>query len=172
MITIRIASIADAELIAEMSRATFYDSFAAQNTKENMDKFLGEQFTRETLMKEVGGPDNIFLLAYHHDKPAGYVRIRENNNPPSLGTNSAIEIARIYAVAWAIGLGIGSALMKECIQIGKEKGVECLWLGVWEHNQRAINFYKKWEFEKFDEHDFILGDDVQTDWLMRKNLYS
>ena len=98
MITIRIAGVDDAELIAEMSRKTFYDSFAAFNTKENMDKFLNEQFTKEALMKEVETENNIFLLAYDDNTPVGYVRMRENNIPPHLGTNQAIEIARIYAV--------------------------------------------------------------------------
>ncbi len=168
MITIRTATTADAELIADMSRQTFYDSFAAQNTKEDMDKFMNEQFTKEALIKEVGAERNIFLLAYEEDKPVGYTRLRENNNPPELGTNQAIEIARIYALQ--PGKGVGSILMKKCIDIAKEKKYGTLWLGVWEHNPGAIAFYTRWGFEKFSEHDFILGNDVQKDWLMKKTI--
>jgi len=168
MITLRKASIDDAELIADLSRKTFYDSFAAYNTKENMDKFLNEQFTKDDLMKEVSTENNIFLLAYNGSTPVGYVRLRENNIPPSLGTNRAIEIARIYAVRDSIGKGVGTAMMRKCIDIALEKNYHTTWLGVWEHNQRAIDFYKRWGFEKFDEHDFILGNDVQKDWLMKK----
>src|SRR4249919_115343 len=98
MITIRIATISEAELIADMSRQTFYDSFAAFNSKEDMDKFLNEQFTREALINEVATVNNIFLLAYDDNEPVGYARMRENNIPPSLGTDRAVEIARIYAV--------------------------------------------------------------------------
>src|SRR5262245_37641170 len=98
MITIRLANTDDAELIADLSRKTFYDSFASFNTKENMNKFLGEQFTKDALMREVSARNNIFLLAYNENVPVGYVRLRENNIPPSLGTDRAIEIARIYAV--------------------------------------------------------------------------
>ncbi len=170
MITIRLASKQDAELIADMSRQTFYETFAAVNTKENMDKFMDEQFTREALIKEVGAPGNIFLLALEGDQPVGYARIRENNNPPSLGTHNAIEIARIYAATKAIGKGVGKALMQKAIDIAKEGEREFAWLGVWEKNQRAIDFYTKWGFEKFDEHDFILGDDRQIDWLMKKKI--
>jgi ribosomal protein S18 acetylase RimI-like enzyme len=170
MITIHIATKHDAELIADMSRQTFYETFAADNTKEDIDKFMNEQFTKEMIMQEVGAENNIFLLAYDAEHPVGYARIRENNNPPSLGTSNAIEIARIYAATNAIGKGIGKALMQKCIEIAKVGNRQLVWLGVWEKNQRAIEFYKKWGFEKFAEHDFILGNDVQKDWLMKKNI--
>ena len=170
MINVRIANIKDAELIADMSRQTFYDSFAKDNTRENMDKFMNEQFTREGLIKEVGAERNTFLLAYDNDEPVGYARLRENNIPPQLNTDRAIEIARIYAVQTAIGKGVGKALMQKSIDIAKEKKHTTLWLGVWEHNQRAINFYLHWGFEKFADHAFILGDDIQNDWLMKRNV--
>lgn len=168
MITIRVATTEDAELVADISRQTFYDSFAAQNTKEDIDKFMNEQFTKEALMKEVGTERNIFLLAYDADEPVGYVRMRENNNPPDLGTDRAIEIARIYAMQ--PGKGVGSLLMQKCIDTAKEKNHSTIWLGVWEHNQGAIDFYTRWGFEKFSEHDFILGNDVQKDWLMKRTV--
>jgi ribosomal protein S18 acetylase RimI-like enzyme len=170
MITVRTATKQDAELIADISRQTFYDTFAAYNKKEDMDKFMNEQFTRDALIEEVKAKDNIFLLALDAHKPVGYARIRENNNPPSLGSINAIEIARIYAVTGAIGKGIGKALMQNCIDIASAGKREFAWLGVWERNQRAIDFYTRWGFEKFAEHDFILGTDVQKDWLMKKRL--
>lgn len=168
MITIRLATTSDAALIADMSRQTFYDSFAADNKKENIDKFLNEQFTREALMQEVGAERNIFLLAYDEETPVGYARLRENNNPPELGILHTIEIARIYAIRSAIGKGVGKALMQKCIDIARQKKAGTIWLGVWEHNQRAIDFYTRWGFEKFADHDFVLGDEVQKDWLMKR----
>lgn len=170
MLNIKMATNADAELIADMSRKTFYETFVSQNTKENMDKFMNESFTKEALMKEVGEPGNIFLLAYDEKEPAGYVRMRENNNPPELGNRNSIEIARIYAATNAIGKGVGKTLMQKCIELAREKKKEVLWLGVWEKNNRAIDFYIKWGFEKFSTHIFMLGDDPQTDWLMKKEL--
>jgi ribosomal protein S18 acetylase RimI-like enzyme len=170
MLNIKMATNADAELIADMSRQTFYETFVSQNTKENMDKFMNESFTKEALMKEVGEPGNIFLLAYDEKEPAGYVRMRENNNPPELGNRNSIEIARIYAATNTIGKGVGKTLMQKCIEIAQEKKKDVLWLGVWEKNNRAIDFYIKWGFEKFSTHIFMLGDDPQTDWLMKKEL--
>ena len=170
MITIRIATVNDAELIADISRRTFLDTFASQNTKENVDKFMKETFSKEVLMKEVGTAGNIFLLAYDGKEPVGYVRMLENNNPPDLGSIDAIEIARIYVTINSIGKGVGKALMQKCIEIATEKNVTAVWLGVWEENHRAIDFYTQWGFEKFSTHIFILGDDPQTDWLMKKTL--
>lgn len=135
-----------------------------------MDKFMNEQFTREKLMAEVGDPQNIFLLAEEGENVLGYAKLRNGEKRVEFGDKSTIEIARIYAVQSAIGKGVGKLLMEACLQKAEEMKREIIWLGVWEKNERAISFYKKFGFEKFAEHDFLLGDDVQTDWLMFKNV--
>lgn len=167
-ITIRRANSDDASMIADISRLTFYETFAAANTPENMEKFMNEQFTKEKLMAEVGTPENIFLIAYLGDEVAGYLRLREGDNPKGLNGDPSLEIVRIYAMPDKIGKGVGKKLMEASIDIAKEKGKKALWLGVWENNQRAIDFYTKWGFQKFSEHAFMLGNEIQTDWLMKK----
>ncbi len=81
-----------------------------------------------------------------------------------------MEISRIYCTQQVIGKGVGKSMMQECIKIAQSMGMDCIWLGVWEHNSKAIEFYKKFGFEKFSEHEFVLGNDLQNDWLMKKNL--
>ncbi len=164
---IKEASIDDAELIADMSRETFYETFIADNSKEDMDKFMTEQFTREALIQEVGATGNIFFLAYVDDKPAGYARLR---NKESHELPNSIEIARLYAATNMIGKGVGKALMEACIATATRLNKKLIWLGVWEKNERAIRFYLKFGFEKFSEHDFLLGNDLQRDWMMKKEL--
>lgn len=168
-IIVKEATAADAALVADLSRQTFYDAFAGDNTKENMDKFMNEQFTREGLMKEVGAAGSIFFLAYEGDEVLGYARMREATDP-LLTDEPAIEIARIYAVQKSIGKGVGSALMQQCIARAKENKARVIWLGVWEKNYKAIAFYTKWGFEKFGDHVFMVGNDAQTDWLMKKTV--
>ncbi|WP_121352960.1 GNAT family N-acetyltransferase [Flavisolibacter nicotianae] len=168
--TLRYATRNDAELIADISRQTFYDTFAADNTEEDMAKFLDEQFTRGKLMMEVGSPENSFLLAYSGEDVAGYIKLREGKKLKALEGKQALEIARIYVVKEFIGKGVGKLLMQTALDIARQKEKDVVWLGVWERNQRAIAFYTSWGFEKFDECDFLLGDDLQTDWLMRKDL--
>lgn len=167
-IIIQPATSKDAGLIADLSRKTFYDTFAPHNTKEDMDLFMNEQFSKDRLMAQVKWPGNLFYLAYVDQELAGYVRMLEGPNPPGLGKVSAIEIARIYALSTVIGKGIGSALMQHCLEVAAARKKKMIWLGVWEKNQRAIDFYIKWGFEKFGQHEFVLGKDVQTDWLMKR----
>ena len=169
-ITIRSATEKDAELIADLSRQTFYETFAADNTKANMDKFMNEQFTREKLIDEVRQPWHIFFIAFVDGEPVGYAKLRDGSVPPALLGRSCIEIARIYSVKKMIGRGVGKKIMQTCIDIGLEKRKEILWLGVWEKNKTAIDFYTRWGFQKLGEQKFLLGDDLQTDWLMKKEL--
>ena len=167
-VTTHFAGEKDAELLADLSRQTFYNTFAPQNTKENMDKFMNEQFTKEALMKEMDSKENIFLLARVENEIAGYAKLREGKIRPEFGGVSSIEIARIYAINKMIGKGVGSALMQKCIEIALEKNKRLVWLGVWKENIAAIDFYKRWGFEIFGEQDFLLGNDLQKDWLMKK----
>lgn len=169
-LSIRYATKIDAAMIADISRQTFYETFAADNTKEDMDKFLNEQFTKGKLMLEVGARENTFLLAYAEDNVAGYVKLREGKVLGRLDAKSSIEVARIYVMKDFIGRGVGAMLMNACIEIAKEQKKKTMWLGVWEKNERAIRFYTRYGFEKFGECDFLLGNDIQRDWLMKKNL--
>jgi diamine N-acetyltransferase len=170
VLSIRPGTNEDAEQIADFSRHTFYESFASQNRPEDMDKFLREQFTKESLMAEVGTDENIFLLAYLNEQLVGYVNLRKSPSPVELKPFRTIEIARLYTLQQMIGKGVGKALMQKAIDTAQHNSIEVIWLGVWEHNQRAINFYTRFGFSKFGEHDFVLGNDHQCDWLMKKKI--
>ena len=162
------ASASDADLIADLSRQAFYEAFAAQNSAENMDKFMREQFSHGQLVQEVYHPSNIFLLASQGKETVGYAKMRTSPMPDALSGLNGIEIARIYALQKVIGQGVGKALMQACLDIALDQRRELVWLGVWEHNAQAIGFYSKWGFKKFGEHTFMLGNDPQTDWLMQR----
>jgi diamine N-acetyltransferase len=169
-LSIRHATEEDAWLIADISHQTFYETFASGNSPENMHKFLKEQFTKGRLVLEVGRPENTFLLAYNGAEVAGYAKLREFRAPASLRRVPALEIARLYAMTSMIGKGVGSLLMQTSLDIARQKGKQVVWLGVWEQNHRAIDFYTRWGFEKFDETDFLLGDELQRDWLMKREV--
>ena len=169
-ITVRLATNDDAETIADISRKTFYDTFAPFNTPEDMDLFMREQFTKESLMEEVKYPSNLFYLAYDGDQLAGYVKLREHKFSRDPDIRNSLEIARIYSTINMLGKGVGKKLMQLTIDLAVEKKKKMIWLAVWEKNQRAINFYTKWGFKIFDRQVFLLGTDVQNDWVMRKTL--
>jgi ribosomal protein S18 acetylase RimI-like enzyme len=170
MIQIKTAGVEDAPLIVELSRRTFYDTFAQFNTAENMRIFQEEQFPREKQLAEVGAPGRIFLLAYADGEAVGYASMREAEPPQGLRDERALEIVQLYSDGKMIGKGVGSALMEACLDVARRQGKDWVWLGVWEQNQRAIAFYRKWGFERFGEHVFFVGLDAQTDWWMKKKL--
>ena len=169
-IEIRIASYEDAETIADLSRSTFYDTFSEQNSSRNMELFLKEQFTHTRLVSEVGAKGNTFFLAYLGGTLAGYVKLREGEAPKQFTGQKTLEIARIYVVKSCIGKGVGHQLMQVSLETGRERKLDMAWLAVWEHNTRAFNFYSQWGFEIFGTQVFLLGYDLQKDWLMKKSL--
>lgn len=169
-IKIRQANETDAALIASLSRETFYDTFAEHNTPEDMELFMEQQFSTPELMNEVVDSSNLFFLAFHEDEPAGYIKLKPSGHTDLIDTGKAIEISRVYARKSMIGKGVGKAMMMYAVQYASINHYKTIWLGVWEHNKRAIDFYRSFGFQKFSEHDFILGKDVQRDWLMRKEV--
>jgi ribosomal protein S18 acetylase RimI-like enzyme len=169
-ITIRKASLQDCIPLAVISRKTFYDSFGAGNTAEDMQKHLETNYADDIIKAELEDTENTFLLTYDEDLLIGYCKLTEKQKPDAATLPEPIEIERIYALNTVIGKGIGKAMMEACIEQAKKKNKTCIWLGVWEHNPRAIAFYTKFGFEKFGEHIFVVGNDPQTDWLMKKML--
>lgn len=164
-INIRQATPADAALLADLSRQTFVETFAADNKPQDMELFMQTQFTRAALVAEASAPDALFFLAYAGGEVAGYLRLQLNESKPA-----ELEIARLYAATAFIGKGIGKALMQHALAHAQHLHKACVWLGVWEKNTRAINFYTAWGFEKVGEHNFCVGNDVQRDWIMQKKL--
>ncbi len=154
-------------IITYLSRTTFHDTFYAQNTPADMALFLELHMTEEVIKAELLNPENYFVLA-HNDQPVGYAKLSCNTNPFANEGMKAMEISRLYLLKEKIGKGAGRELMNFCLDTCRQRGYEVVWLGVWQHNARAIRFYQQAGFEKFGEHTFMLGTDAQTDWLMKK----
>ncbi|MDB5192195.1 MAG: spermine/spermidine N-acetyltransferase [Segetibacter sp.] len=166
----KVATAKDVEAVQEISRITFYQAFHGQNSKEDMDLFLKENFTATSTKKELADKNNLFLLLYQDTNLIGYVKLSESEAPADLSDLKTIEIARIYLLTNKTGKGAGALLIQKIIEVAKEKNKEAIWLGVWELNSKAIAFYEKWGFQKFGQHHFVLGKDIQNDWLMKKLL--
>ena len=162
------ASACLAELLKNISIKTFYDTFHEQNSAENMAIYVEENFTDSKIKKELNDPSNIFILAEENGLPIGYAKLSRSSAIPHIMKEECIEICRIYVLKEAIGKGIGKAIMNKCIEIAHGLKHKMICLGVWEHNRLAIAFYERHGFEKFGEHVFMLGNDRQNDWLMKK----
>lgn len=104
------------------------------------------------------------------EKVLGFLKINFGNAQTEQKCENSLEIQRIYVLKTAKGRGIGSSFMSLAQEIAREKNLSCIWLGVWEHNEKAKEFYAKKGFYKFGEHIFTLGSDQQIDFLMKKEL--
>ena len=170
-ISIRKAATEDVRLLCAIGMTTFSETFAEHNTEEDMRLYLENTFSSEAIKKEIEDVQVCFLLAYDGEKAVGYAKVKTTaENPEGLQAVHAMEIERFYVTKEYIGKHVGKTLMTACLQYGRENGHDLVWLGVWELNPRAISFYKKWGFEKFGQHIFMLGNDLQTDWLFKKKL--
>lgn len=167
---IRYGTLEDATMLSELGAKTFYEAFAKDNTPENMELHLKNSFSPEIQFRELSAPENIFLIAESDNIPAGYAQLVMDHREESVMGSKPLEVRRIYASQEYIGKGVGKALMQACMQEAKQRGCDCLWLGVWEKNPRAIEFYKKWGFQEVGNHIFMVGDDPQRDLIMELTL--
>ena len=169
-IKIRKATISDFEIIREISTQTFIETFAEVNTTENMEHYVRENFNSEQVSSEIRNPDSAFYLATLDSETIGYLKLNFGNAQNEIVHKEAIEIHRIYVSKAFLGKKAGQLLLDEAVKIAKNKGVHSIWLGVWEENHRAIQFYAKNGFVEFDKHIFTLGDEQQTDLLMQLDI--
>lgn len=162
----------DLEKLQIIGRKTFEETFSESNSEENMRNYLEEGFSKEKLTAELNDENSEFYFAILKDEVIGYLKVNFGESQTELKDSKALEIERIYVSKEFYGKSVGQILYDKAIEIAKQKGSEYVWLGVWEENPRAISFYKKNGFIEFDKHIFRLGDDEQTDIMMKMKLES
>lgn len=164
---VTLSDIADLQTIGKQ---TFQETFSAGNTEENMTRYLEEGFSIEKLISELNDSNTEFYFALWNDRVIGYLKLNMGKSQTELKDEKAIEIERIYVLNKFHGKNVGQLLYNKAIQQAEAKNADYIWLGVWEENPRAIAFYTKNGFEAFDQHVFKLGDDAQTDIMMKLTL--
>ncbi len=160
----------DLEKLIEIGIETYYDTFYTNCSKEVMDSYLKEAFAKDKILSEVKNINSHFYIAYVENKLAGYIKINTDDAQCDLKNQKGLEVERIYVKKEFKGKGIGQKLMNLGIKKARELNKDFVWLGVWEINQAAIEFYKKNGFTKAGEHSFRMGDEIQNDYIMRKEI--
>jgi ribosomal protein S18 acetylase RimI-like enzyme len=171
-LNITILQINDSHIAAlqQIGRQTFSETFAESNSAENMAKYLEEEYSYEKLNAELNDPNSIFYFAKMDQNVIGYLKLNFGASQTELKDKNALEIERIYVLKEFHGKKVGQLLFDKAIEIAKEYHVTYVWLGVWEENKRALQFYTKNGFIEFDQHIFVLGDEAQTDIMMKLEL--
>ena len=170
MFQIKQIGIQDIEQLQAIGRQTFAETFAESNSAQDMAKYLEEAYAHEKLSSELNDPNSEFYLATLKHEVIGYLKLNFGDAQTELKDNNAVEIERIYIAKAFHGQKFGQLLYNKAIEVAKEKKVDYVWLGVWEENHRAIQFYTKNGFVAFDKHVFLLGNDAQTDIMMKLDL--
>lgn len=162
----------DLELLAQVSRKTFADAFKHANDPVDFKKYVEQAFSKDKLLSELSTAETSFYFVFKDADLAGYLKLNQNQAQTDLKLSETIELERIYVLENFQGLGIGKWMLDEVKNRSRAKKKKFLWLGVWEENKKAIKFYQKQGFHKFGTHPYYIGNDKQTDWMMRYDLDS
>lgn len=160
----------DLDALRELMIRTFCEAFAHRNTDRDMEAYLKDAFNAARLRGELNNINSEFYFLYRGGKLAGYLKLNEAPSQTDLNDKLSLEIERIYISGEFQGEGLGGYLMNHAVDLSLRKNKRYIWLGVWEKNEKAIRFYKKNGFYKIGEHSFFIGEDQQTDFIMRKDL--
>ena len=169
-VTIRRGTVEDAGLLSELAARTFSETFAADNTPEDLAEYVATSFNIARLTSELEDPASNFLIAEVDGSAAGYARLHDGEPEKCIEGANPVELVRLYVLREWLGRGVGEQLMRACLDAARRAGHETVWLGVWERNARAQAFYRKWNFRTVGEHVFPLGSDLQRDIVMERAL--
>lgn len=161
---------ADLLALQEISRQTFFDTFAIANKEEDMNEYLEVNLSLDQLTEEFNNPSTFFFFAKSNNEILAYLKLNESDAQTEKRKVPSMEIERIYVRKEFQNRGVGQFLLNFSIELTKDKLLKLIWLGVWENNFGSIRFYQKNGFEFFGKHSFLLGQDEQTDLLMELRL--
>jgi diamine N-acetyltransferase len=169
-IILRKCTLDDFDVLRELSIRTYYETFTHLNTAEDMEEYLKDAFNVDKLRSELNDMNTELYSLYYNEKLAGYLKLNEAPSQTDINDKASLEIERIYISSEFQGEGLGGYLMEQAINMAIERNKKYAWLGVWEKNEKAIHFYKKNGFYEIGTHSFVMVNDVQTDFIMRKDL--
>lgn len=137
---IRKIGINELDQLQKIGRHTFSETFSQGNTEEDLAKYLEEGFSVEKLTLELNNADSEFYFAVYDNQIVGYLKLNYGQSQTEIRDEKSLEVERIYVLKEFQGKNIGQLLYEKAIQVAKQKNAEYVWLGVWEENQKAINF--------------------------------
>ncbi len=161
------ATPSDFESLTYLSRKLFHDAFHQQNKPENMNEYMDRAFNPAQLITELENQRSEFYFIIDQDRKVGYIKINQSGAQSDLQDDESIEVERIYIDSTCQGKGLGTLLINHAKERAEELNLKYIWLGVWERNKDAIRFYERHGFEEISSHEFVMGDDIQTDILMK-----
>jgi diamine N-acetyltransferase len=168
---IRKATVNDVSLIADFGARTFKEAYAASTPPEELAEYVISNFNSSHIEAQLKDQSSTFILAYLAGELVGYSMLWADVSSAEIAGSNPVELVRIYVDTKRTSEGFGSSLIEACLRHSEEAGHDVIWLGVWEKNERAIAFYKKWGFKKTGLKEFLLGNEVQRDLIMSRKIF-
>ncbi len=157
----------DLQELKELSRRTFTEAFGEDNNPEDLQNYLNSAFGEEKLRQELLNPLSEFYFVKTKGETAGYFKVNLGDAQTDLYDEDAMELERIYVVKEFQNQKIGQKILDAVIEMAVQRKMRYLWLGVWEKNTKAIDFYLRNNFKVSGSHPYMVGNDQQTDKIMK-----
>lgn len=158
------------KIIRDLSIRTFSETFAQSNTEQDLADFIARDYDLAVLKEEIENSNSWFYLVAVDDVPVGYMKLNIDDAQTEPHSTEYLEIQRIYILREYKGLGLGTRLMQTAFDVARSHTKTRIWLGVWEYNNAAQAFYQHFGFKRTGAHDFYVGDDRQTDYIMEASV--
>lgn len=169
-LTIRRATISDVQIISALGITTCYEAYFELDPSKDLADYCVNFFSLEQIKSEIEDENSTFLIAEFEGKAVGYAKLREGKKIECLRGERAIEIQRIYILEKMKSRRIGENLMNRCFEIALKKNYKKIWLGVWEKNTKAIEFYEKIRMKHIGTTDFSDGKNEFINLVFAKKL--
>ena len=108
-----------------------------------MTRYLEKGFSLDKLSTELQNRDSEFYFTKQNDQTIGYLKLNFELSQTEFQDNKAMEIERIYVLDKFHGKKVGLTLYNRALEIAQQRNIDYIWLGVWENNFKALNFYRK-----------------------------
>lgn len=168
--TIRIVPEKCAARLCSLGRRSFEQAFRHLNNQEDFNAYLSHAFALDTISNELADKRGDFFVAFQGDEPTGYFKLYAGPAAACVAARPAIELARFYALKNQWGTGVGSAMMEKALELSRGRGFAGMWLSSWKENHRGNAFYRKWGFDVAGEQTFTIGQDLQQDFILSRNI--
>lgn len=164
---IRRATHDDLPSLVRVARQSFFDAYSVIDDPEDVRVYAERHFTVDAFAAAVDDGSSLVALLFDAEGLAGYALLVRSRPPVCVPGASAVELSRLYLLADRIHRGHGAALMKHALKWAADEGFATMWLGVYDRNERAMAFYRRFGFEvvgtrPFDWHGATYHDPVMA----------
>jgi len=164
--------VSDVEQLQALAIKTYHETFAATNSDSLLNQYYEQSLNLEKLKSQLQNTKSefYFITSGENKEVAGFLKLNIGDAQTDILDPNALEVEKIYILRDFVGQGLGKEMIEFSIERAKQQQKVYLWLGVWEGNTSAIQFYSKMGFDKFGEHGFNMGGEIQTDFLLKKTI--